>query len=302
MSFFERLERHAALTEKRLYELLTPCTDNEYSERCEKLFGAMRYSALGGGKRLRAFLVLQFCLAYGGKTEDALDYACAMEMMHAFSLIHDDLPAMDNDDMRRGKPSSHKAFGEATAILAGDALAIDSLRVCASNPNCSALQNLEAVRCLASHAGVLGMCTGQQLDLDGEGKKLDEEELTALVMHKTGDLIAASCFLGTLAAKEKLSGKERILPLAFGHDIGLAFQIADDLLDIRSTSEQLGKTVGKDLAEEKSTFVSLLGEEGAAQKAAEAISLAKKELALLPDSVYKTELYELCDYIIERKK
>jgi len=302
MSFETRLKETAGIVEKRLAELLTPESRNGRYDCSQKLFEAMRYAALGGGKRLRAFLTLQFCMANGGDAVYALDYACALEMMHAASLIHDDLPAMDNDDLRRGKSSTHKAFGEATAILAGDALMIDSIRVAADNKKCSPAQNAEAASRLGRLAGGHGMCSGQQLDLDGEGKRLGEEEISLLVSQKTCGLIQAACFLGAIASNDRLTTEQKELPLAFGHLIGLAFQITDDLLDIHSTSEKLGKTVGKDVRSEKSTYVSLLGEEGARKKAEDIINAAKDRLPNLPEGVYRDELYEMCDHILTREK
>ncbi|MBR0231061.1 MAG: polyprenyl synthetase family protein [Clostridia bacterium] len=301
MSFSERLALHAEMTEKRLKELLTPVSHNGTYLCSPRLYEAMRYATLGGGKRLRAFLALQFCLANGGSAENALDYACAIEMTHAFSLVHDDLPAMDDDDMRRGKPSAHMKYGEATAILAGDALAIDAFRVIAGNKKCTSAQNAEAANCLAWLAGGYGMCGGQQLDLDGEGKTLSEREISLLVERKTCDLIAAACYLGAVAAsKKQLTSDERATALTFGTELGFAFQITDDLLDIHSTPEKLGKTVGKDEKEQKSTYVSLLGEEGARKKAEDCICIAKQQLEKLPESVYREELFELCDFVLTR--
>ena len=303
MSLKERLASHADAVEKRLEEIFR--AEEEYINAhsgAGRLAKAMQYATLGGGKRIRAFLAIEFCLAFGGEAENALDYACAMEMMHAFSLVHDDLPAMDNDDMRRGKPSAHRAFGEATAILAGDALAIDALRTAAFNEKCGALQNNEAVKCLACFAGGRGMCAGQQTDLDSEGKLIGEKALYDLVERKTGDLLAAACYMGAVAAFDRpLDGVEAQTAIGFGHNLGLAFQIADDLLDLRSTTEIMGKTVGKDKKENKSTFAALLGEEGAENKAREFAGKAKVLLAAMPESVYRDELYELCDYVITRE-
>lgn len=287
------LHEDAYITEERLSEILD---ERKFGNLC----GAMRYSALGGGKRLRAFLTLEFSELCGGKKEDALDYACALEMMHAFSLIHDDLPAMDNDVLRRGKPTSHIAFGEATAILAGDALAIDCFGVIGKNKKCSSSQNLEAINTLSSKAGANGMCDGQKLDIDGEGKETERQELERLVDRKTGDLFAAGCLFGCIAAK---AGAERKKAAdRFGHDIGRAFQITDDLLDIHSTPEELGKSVGKDEKEEKSTFASLLGEKEAKRYAEFLIREAKTELKFFDDGDAKKKIEALCDYILIRKK
>ena len=252
MNFFEALGSFADSTESRLGELL------EKKRGSETLDNAIAYSLLGGGKRLRAYLVQEFCNLCGCDRTNSLDYSCAIEMVHSFSLIHDDLPAMDNDDMRRGKPSNHKAFGEATAILAGDSLALDAFGVICENEHCTPDQNAKAVAALSHYSGSLGMCAGQQYDLDGEGKKLDIEALTRLVDLKTGALFSCACLLGCIAANGNESQKDSAI--AFGLLTGRAFQITDDLLDINSTPEILGKTVGKDIASEKSTFVSLLGE------------------------------------------
>ncbi len=302
MSFEERLKQHADSTEKRLKELLTPVSYNGKYYVSEKLFEAMRYSTLGGGKRLRAFLVMQFCLANGGQAENALDYACAIEMMHAFSLIHDDLPAMDDDDMRRGKPSNHVKYGEATAILAGDALAIDSLNTVLGNRKCTPRQNAVAAYWLSNFAGGNGMVSGQQLDIDGEGKNLNEREISLLVSRKTGGMFSAACYMGTVAAyKRELTKDETSLSLTFGDSLGIAFQITDDLLDIYSTSEEMGKTVGKDEKSGKSTYVSLLGAEETEKRAEFKIKIAKEWLNKLPKSVYRDELFELCDYVLTRR-
>ncbi len=294
MSFFESLNETASLVEARLTELLS---EKRGAERLNK---AVRYSALEGGKRLRAHLARAFCELCGKNGEFSLDYGCAIEMIHAFSLIHDDLPAMDNDDMRRGKPSNHKAFGEATAILAGDSLALDAFSVAGKNRFCTPEQNLKAVLLLSEKSGRFGMCAGQQFDIDGEGKSLTLEELTRLVDNKTGALFECACALGCIAAdadNEKTEAAKR-----FGLYVGRAFQITDDLLDIYSTPEQLGKSIGKDIAQEKSTFPSLVGAPIARQYAEKCICEAKANLAAFGDSATKQTLSEFCDYILIRKK
>lgn len=294
MSFFQVLEASASSTEKRLEAILS-------QRHCAKrLDEAIAYSLLGGGKRVRAYLVQEFCELCGSPREHSTDYGCAVEMVHAFSLIHDDLPSMDNDDMRRGKPSNHKAFGEATAILAGDSLALDAFSVICGNEFCVSSQNEQAVIALSRHAGSLGMCAGQQYDIDGEGKKLSIDELTRLVDLKTGALFSCSCLLGCIAAGASELQKQAAID--FGLLTGRAFQITDDLLDIYSTPEVLGKTVGKDALSEKSTFVSLLGENGAKSKAIEYIEKAKNSLDAFFDSNAKNRLTEFCDYILTRKK
>ena len=295
MSFFNRIETAAKQAETRLSEIISQKSGRSATILSE----SMAYSLLNGGKRLRAYLTLEFCELCGRNPEGALDYASAVEMIHAFSLIHDDLPSMDNDDIRRGKPSCHKAFGEATALLAGDSLAIDAFGVVCQSGSCSPFQNEKAVTLLSEKSGSLGMCSGQQYDLDGEGKCLDIDGLTRLVDLKTGALFSCSCMLGCIAAND-----EKHLEKAeeFGLLTGRAFQITDDLLDINSTAEELGKTIGKDIEQQKSTFVSLLGEEGAKKYAEECICKAKESLSDFPESDAKIRLTEFCDYILKRNK
>ncbi len=295
MSFKEQLINVADKTENRLSDVL-----KSKKRGAKRLNDAIEYSALGGGKRLRAYMAFEFCELCGKNGNAALDYSAAIEMIHAFSLIHDDLPAMDNDDMRRGKPSNHKAFGEATAILAGDSLSLDAFAVAGKNAYCSPSQNAEAMVLLAEKAGSEGMCGGQQIDIDGEGRRISLDELMLLVDYKTGALFEAACRLGCIAAgatEEQKAAAER-----FGLLTGRAFQITDDLLDIYATSEELGKTAGKDLEQEKSTFISLLGEEGAKEHAEKCISEAKLTLNAFLDNDAKTRLTEFCDYILIRKK
>lgn len=296
MSFIEHLNDTANDVEVHLKSVL----EKNKNFGAEKLNEAIAYSVLGGGKRLRAYMVAEFCELCGKDTDISLDYAAAIEMIHAFSLIHDDLPAMDNDDIRRGKPSNHKAFGEATAILAGDALALDAFRVIGSNKNCSAAQNAEAMTLLSVRSGSVGMCAGQQCDIDGEGRKISIEELTKLVDLKTGALFACACRLGCIAANASDDQKEAAE--MFGLLTGRAFQITDDLLDIHSTAEELGKTIGKDIESGKSTFPALLTEEGAKEHAVDCINEAKACLGCFADGDAKTRLTEFCDYILIRRK
>ena len=296
MSFFEELNRIAEKTEKHLAETLERRGRNANA----RLNEAVEYSILGGGKRLRAYMVSEFSRLCGRNDDGFLDYAAAVEMIHGFSLIHDDLPAMDNDDMRRGKPSNHKAFGEATAILAGDALALDAFGVICESPYCSPHQNEKAVIALSKYSGSAGMCAGQQTDIDSEGRKIPLEELTKLVDLKTGALFSCSCMLGCISAsasKEMIDAAER-----FGLYTGRAFQITDDLLDIHSTPEELGKTIGKDLESDKSTFPALLGEENARKYAEECIVEAKKCLEFFSDCDAKKRLADFCEYILIRRK
>lgn len=292
--FLERLEKNASLAEKALDEWL-PTADTGYDRILPE---AMRYSALGGGKRLRAHLVLEFCALCTGESRTALPYSAGIEMIHAFSLIHDDLPSMDNDTLRRGKPTNHVIYGEATALLAGDALSLRALEVVASNPYCSGTQNLHAVKLLSAYAGFAGMCGGQQIDLQSENTKISREELETLVNKKTGALFSAACELGCVAADA--GAEKREIARIFGKTTGLAFQIADDLLDIRSNADELGKTPGKDEKSGKSTFVSLLGIECAECYAKKLCEEAKGLLTAFPDSEAKKSLAEYCDFVVTR--
>ena len=220
---------------------------------------SMRYSLLAGGKRIRPVLALAFCDALGGDIEKALPAACALEMIHTYSLIHDDLPCMDDDVLRRGKPTNHVVYGECTATLAGDALQSLAFETLASAP----LESGCIVRCLkilSEAAGYRGMCQGQFLDMEGEGKSLTAEELTHINNLKTGALLSAACRMGAAAA----GADEKQLEAAgtFGSLLGLAFQIRDDVLDVISTDAELGKSVGSDVQEHKNTYMALLGMEG----------------------------------------
>ncbi len=258
------------------------------------LHEAMRYAVLGKGKRIRPLLVLMSNACCGGAEESALPAACALELTHTYSLVHDDLPAMDDDDLRRGKLSCHKAFSEAIAILAGDALqamAFDLLG--ASYPPAVAAP---ACHALASAVGPAGMVGGQVLDLEGEGKALELEQVGAIHLRKTGALIAAACTIGGLvggADEEQLAALQR-----YAHAFGLAFQIIDDVLDVSSTSEELGKTAGKDAAAEKSTYASLLGVQKAGKLAKDRAREAKNSIKAFGPEALMLRL--LADYIVER--
>ncbi len=222
---------------------------------------AMEYSLLAGGKRIRPILTLETCRLCGGEPEAALPFACAVEMIHTYSLIHDDLPAMDNDDLRRGRPTNHVVYGEAAAILAGDALLTAAFEQL-TEANLPDEQIVEAVRCLSRAAGSAGMVGGQALDMAGEGHALDREELELLQSLKTGALISAAAELGCIAADGGTEQRARVR--AYAQALGRAFQVRDDMLDVISSPEELGKPVGSDQFNEKSTFVTALGLEGCA--------------------------------------
>lgn len=217
---------------------------------------AMRYSTLGGGKRIRAFLVLEFCKLFGGSEEAALPYACALECIHAYSLIHDDLPCMDDDDLRRGKPSCHKKFGEAEALLAGDGLLTYAFEICASNQFVSNKSVRMAIAELSHEAGIVGMVGGQTLDLanDVDGYS----DLKKIYAEKTGALITAACLLGYFAACDKPQQKDIENLKLYASSIGLAFQIHDDILDVKSTTAVLGKEIGSDAKNNKKTVLAFM--------------------------------------------
>jgi len=239
------------IVEDRLRELFT-----EAGSSYATLVESMRYSLLEGGKRVRAVICMKFCEAVGGRLEDALDAACAIELLHTYTLIHDDLPIMDGDDMRRGKPSNHIKYGEFTATLAGDALQAAAFETLAGSV-LPAESVVEMVKILAHAAGAHGICGGQFLDLSGEGWHLTIDEILELYSMKTAALISAAARLGVIAgggSNEQVKAAD-----AYSQAIGLAFQVRDDVLDCVATAEELGKPIGSDIENDKSTFASLLG-------------------------------------------
>ena len=253
-NFAQQMDTARLLVEERLGSFFTR----------KGLEEAMRYSLLAGGKRIRPILTMKFCQAAGGTMEEALDFGCGLEMLHTYSLIHDDLPCMDNDDLRRGKPTCHKVFGECVATLAGDALQAAAFRTVLSAPGpwqADSTAPGAAARVLAEAAGELGMCDGQYWDTIGDGQPHPLEELTAIHNKKTGALLRAACMMGVLASSGRRSVDASCLEAAkeYASQLGLAFQIRDDILDTISTTEKLGKPVGSDAANSKTTFVTLLG-------------------------------------------
>lgn len=222
------------------------------------LLESMRYSLTAGGKRIRPILVLEFCRISGGDVQKALPVACAIEMLHTYSLIHDDLPCMDNDDLRRGKPTNHVVYGECTAVLAGDALQAEAFGTILRS-ELPAEVRANCAEILADAVGSDGMCAGQFLDMKGENMVLSEDELNEINSRKTGALLIAACRMGVAAA----GGSDEQLEAAalFGAAIGAAFQIRDDILDVISTDEALGKPVGSDAKENKNTYMALYGQE-----------------------------------------
>ena len=260
----------------------------------DRLQEAMRYSLLAGGKRVRPVLALAFCQMLGGEPAEALPLACALELVHTYSLIHDDLPCMDDDDMRRGRPTCHTVYGEATAVLAGDALLAEAFRMIAEAPGLSCEQKTEAVGILARACGGDGMVAGQLLDV--EQIAANEDELRLLCRLKTGAMIQAAAELGCVAVGA--SPETRPVAAAYGGHIGLAFQVRDDMLNVTASEAELGKPVGSDRAECKKTFVDVLGLEGCGAVVAEETRLAKEALAGFENAEF---LSRMADTLADRR-
>jgi geranylgeranyl diphosphate synthase type II len=250
MVFEQRLQEYRRQLEQYLQAYYT----RFHTEPQKDLFEAMEYSLLAGGKRLRSTLVFEFCRICGEDWHKALPFGAAIEMIHTYSLIHDDLPCMDDDDFRRGKPTNHKVYGEAMAVLAGDALLTDAFCV-ASTAQLSAEAVLQAIQVLSECAGSLGMVGGQTLDIQSENRLLTEQEVLDIQTRKTGALIRAACAMGAIAGGATEAQLDAACRFAAG--LGLAFQIRDDMLDVIGTQEEMGKGVGTDAA--KNTFVKLYG-------------------------------------------
>ncbi|MBI1839233.1 MAG: polyprenyl synthetase family protein [Verrucomicrobia bacterium] len=262
------------------------------------LHKAMRYSLFAGGKRMRPALVLAAADACGGSWKDALPMACAVECIHTYSLIHDDLPAMDDDDFRRGKPTNHKVFGEGVAVLAGDALLTQAFEILARSGGSSRHGHRDLVLELARASGSLQLIAGQVADLEGEGKKLPLSELRYIHERKTSALLCASVKLGGMSANATSAQLKALKD--FGYNVGLAFQIIDDILDVTQTSEKLGKTAGKDTAAQKLTYPSLLGLEKSRREAAR---LTRRAFAALRSFRGKAVALEaLADYLLRRDR
>ncbi|MDX2273000.1 MAG: polyprenyl synthetase family protein [Cyanobacteriota bacterium] len=263
----------------------------------ERIYESMRYSLLAGGKRLRPILCLASCELAQGEIAQAMPTACALEMIHTMSLIHDDLPSMDNDDYRRGKLTNHKVYGEDMAILAGDALLAYAFQYIAQQTqNVPPERVLEVIGRLGQAVAASGLVGGQVVDLESEGKPISLETLEFIHTHKTGALLEISVVSGSILAGADLDMIERLT--GFAREIGLAFQIIDDILDITATSEQLGKTAGKDQAVAKATYPSLWGLEFSRQKAEELVVSAKHRLD--PYGEKAQPLLALADYITHR--
>ncbi|MGN0457650.1 MAG: polyprenyl synthetase family protein [Eubacterium sp.] len=279
----------------KINEELIKCLPNAEDGQAQ-VVRAMKYSLSNGGKRLRPILVLEFCKMCGGNVEDAMAYACAIEYIHTYSLIHDDLPCMDNDDMRRGNPSCHKMFGEATALLAGDALLTHAFEI-AAGANLSASQNAKAVSLIAQNAGVRGMIGGQVIDLKYESQDPSVADILTVHKLKTGALISTACILGCIAANatdEQIASASK-----YAYCLGIAFQIKDDLLDIFGSEEKLGKPIGSDAENEKTTYVTLVGAEKSQRDVEMLTQNAVKQLNCFKDKEFVVALSE---YLTTREK
>lgn len=288
MNFKNQLNEYIKITEDNLKKYNAETSKTAYFK---VLVDAMNYSLEAGGKRIRPVLVYEFCRVCGGDIKNAYAPASAIEMIHTFSLIHDDLPAMDNDDFRRGKPSCHKAFDEATAILAGDALSVLPFEIISDDTSLSDAQKVKIISVLAKNVGREGMIGGQVIDMVNEKKSdVDEDNLRRMYRGKTCALIAASCVMGCICANADSS---KIAAAAeYADKLGLAFQIIDDILDVTSTQEELGKPIGSDAEENKTTFVTLYGVDKAREIAQKLTSEALNALNNFENNEFLVELTE----------
>ena len=275
---------------------LDACLEETQCASYHKLTDSMHYSLTAGGKRLRAILVLEFCRICGGDVEKALPVACGVEMLHTYSLIHDDLPVMDNDDLRRGKPSNHKVFGECTATLAGDALQALAFET-VLKADLPALRVLKCAQVLANAAGHEGICGGQQLDLEWEGKILSAPELEEIYLRKTSALIRAACLMGVAAAGG--TKEQEGAAASYADNFGFAFQLRDDMLDVIGDEKTFGKPIGSDKEEGKITYVDVDGLEGCARAVEACTRRAKDAVAKWPDHDF---LFALADQLVDRNK
>ena len=282
-------------------EAVTGVLDNILAETNgheNRVVEAMRYASLAGGKRVRPFLVCATAALFDVEESRALRAAAAVELVHCYSLVHDDLPAMDDDELRRGQPTCHIAFDEATAILAGDALLTKAFEVLAdAKTHAESSIRLALVKVLARASGHEGMVGGQIIDLYAENHELDVPEITRLQRMKTGALIAVSCDIGALMGKASEEARHHLR--GYSHDIGLAFQIADDLLDVRGDEAEVGKKTQKDAGAGKATFVSLLGVDEASEQAHMLSQQAQKHLAIFGEKA--DPLRALATFIVERR-
>jgi geranylgeranyl diphosphate synthase type II len=266
-------------------------------ERPATIHAAMRYAVFAGGKRLRPVLCLAAAEACGGGVSNALAPACALELMHTYSLVHDDLPAMDDDDLRRGRPTCHKVYGEGMAVLCGDALLTEAFIVLAKTPPAKRYGTREFIAELAETGGSRKLIGGQVMDLEGEGKKLTKRELVRIHEAKTAALLTTSLRLGAMSANATPAELEALT--TFGYNLGLAFQVIDDILDVTQSTEVLGKTAGKDEAVEKATYPSIIGLAASRKEAAKLTKAAMD--ALKPLGTKAKRLEEIAAYLLKRE-
>lgn len=290
------LKENSQRTEAALTEFFAKKSVDGSLELIKK---AQTYSVLGGGKRIRPFLVNEICRMLGGSESASMPFAIAIEMIHTYSLIHDDLPCMDNDDLRRGRPTNHKVFGEANAVLAGDALLTNAFLAAATNAFVDCEGVAEAVKLISVAAGDEGMIGGQVTDIEGEGKELTFDELLTLHKLKTGKLIEVSAALGCVAAGYGEETEEYKLACSYATKIGLAFQAVDDLLDVIGDENIVGKTLSSDAENNKTTFLSFYDVEGVREYAKTLTEEAIQSIEKLPDSEI---LVALAQYLLDREK
>lgn len=284
--------------EKKLSEYcntVNSALDLAIPEKDEPAVKSMRYSIFAGGKRIRAAMILAFCELFGGDIKKAVPFACAIEMIHTYSLIYDDLPCMDNDTLRRGKPTNHIVFGESTALMAGAALYARAFETVLESPDLSSAQKLEGIDILLSASGLKGIISGQMLDIENR-PGLTKDEVMRIHELKTSAMLEASALLGCIAAD--CSEKEKNIALAYAKNVGLAFQIKDDILDVSGTVEDMGKTLGKDKASMKTTFVDILGLENAQKEVDRLSAEAKESVANIEKNDF---LLALADYLANRR-
>ena len=295
--FEHQMSLRARQTTEFLDSVLSAEAQKGELTRPPRLLEAMRYAVLNGGKRLRPFLLMEMADLFGANGEAPLRAGSALECVHCYSLVHDDLPAMDDDDLRRGKPTLHKAFDEATAILAGDSLLTIAFDILADNRQCDAAITAELVVMLARAAGVGGMVGGQILDLDGEGQSVTTAEISLMQSMKTGALIRFACEAGAVIAKA--DAKDRKAAIEFGKSIGEAFQLADDILDVTATTESLGKKSAKDSVRGKPTLVAQIGLEESRKRARKLLNDGLDALAPYGDKA--DHLNAVARFVVDRK-
>ncbi len=289
MDFNASYQRYLRLVEDALASNVFPATN-------DTLVQAMKYSLLAGGKRIRPVLLLAFCEACGGDVTAALPFACAVEMVHTYSLIHDDLPCMDDDDLRRGKPTNHKVFGDAMALLAGDGLLTHAFALMLTSTTIPAFNAMQAASILAQKAGIAGMVKGQVLDMEGENKALTMADITEIEALKTGALLEASCLMGCVLATATQA--ECDAAVVYAHAVGVAFQIKDDMLNVEGDAALLGKAVGTDAARQKATYVQLLGMDACRQRVLALNQEATQAVQALQEPLF---LQEMAIWLAERQ-